>query len=254
MVQPRTDGDIETARARIRGALNPGGFTVHFQPVVDIRIGSTVGAEALARFSGEPRRSPDVWFNEAWEVGLGIELELVAIERALQQISALPEETYVAVNAAPETLRSAALLEMIARFIPKRVVVELTEHARVDDYRPLLEAIARLRALGVRLSVDDAGAGFASFQHVMLLRPDIIKLDRGLTTQVDRNPVRAALAGAIVTFSNSLGSNICAEGVETVEELATLQKLGVKYGQGYLLARPAPLPLPACRRVCGRSR
>jgi len=234
---------VARARERIRGVLTGDALGIVFQPVVDIRTGAVVGAEALARFNAEPRRTPDVWFEEAWSVGLGLELELEAIRRALASLDELPPGTYIAINTAPSTLCSDALLELLQKQPLDRVVVELTEHARVDDYAATTAAVARLRALGVQLSVDDAGAGFSSFQHVLYLRPDIIKLDRSLTTDIDGHPVRAALASAMVTFAASLGARICAEGIEKEGELVALQKLGIGYGQGYFLARPAPLPL-----------
>jgi PAS domain S-box-containing protein len=236
-------GEADVARARIRSALEGDGLVMVYQPVVDIRTGAVVGAEALARFNLEPRRTPDLWFGEAWSLGIGMDLEIEAIRRALAQLDRMPPGTYVAVNAAPATLCSDALLRTLRAFPLERVVVEITEHARVEDYEELNAAIARLRAGGARLAIDDAGAGFSSFQHVLRLRPDIIKLDRSLTTNVDSNPVRSALASALVTFAASLGARICAEGIETAGELVALQKLGVAFGQGYLLARPAPLPL-----------
>jgi PAS domain S-box-containing protein len=244
-VRPKALGDSEAdgLRARIRCALAGDAFTMVYQPVVDIRTGQIVGAEALARFNIEPLRTPDLWFGEAWSVGIGMELEIEAIGRALAQLDRMPPGTYIAVNAAPATLCSEALLGVLADFPLDRVVIEITEHARVEDYEALNTAIARLRAGGARLSIDDAGAGFSSFQHVLRLRPDIIKLDRSLTMNVDSNPVRSALASALVTFAASLGARICAEGIETPGELVALQKLGVAFGQGYLLARPAALPL-----------
>ncbi len=215
-----------------------------YQPVVDIRTGQVVGAEALARFNTQPYRSPDEWFADAWTAGAGLQLEMHAIERALSVLDSFPPDVYIAVNTAPATLCSAALFNLLRALPPGRVVVELTEHARVDDYDALIAAVARLRAIGARLSVDDAGAGFSSFQHVLRLQPNVIKLDRSLTTKIDESPIRAALAAALVTFAESLGAQICAEGIETEAELVALQKLGVSYGQGYFLARPGPLPLP----------
>lgn len=236
------DGDA--AHSRISAALDGSALSVVYQPVVDIRRGEVVGAEALARFNTVPYRTPDIWFEEAWAVGAGLKLELLAIERALGGLASFPEQTYIAINTAPATLCSGALLDLLTSVPAERVVVELTEHTRVDDYDALIAAIARLRSIGARLSIDDAGAGFSSFQHVLRLQPNIIKLDRSLTTKIDQNPIRAALAGALVTFADSLGAQICAEGIETEAELVALQKLGIAYGQGYFLARPGPLPLP----------
>jgi PAS domain S-box-containing protein len=228
----------------IRSAIEGEGLSIVYQPVVDIRTGAIVGAEALARFSAEPRRGPDVWFAEAWDAGLGLELEVAAIKLAIVGLERFPADAYLAVNASPTTLMSPELFEVLQSAPACRIVVEVTEHMRIDDYTAVVAAVAKLRTLGVRLSVDDAGAGFASFQHVLRLRPDVIKLDRSLTADIDQNPVRAALAGALVTFAGSLGARICAEGIERIEELTVLQKLGIAYGQGYFLARPAPLPFP----------
>ena len=229
-------------RARILRVLDEGSIRIVYQPVADIRRGTVVGVEALARFAD---RTPDVWFNEAWSVGLGLELEIEAIRQALRCFDTLPAGVYVAVNAAPQTLLSDELFDLLSTMPGDRIVVELTEHAAVDDYPQMNAAVARLRALGVRLSIDDAGAGFSSFQHVLNLSPDTIKLDRSLTSNIEDNPVRAALAAALVTFAASLGANICAEGIETIAQLVSLQKLGIGYGQGYFLARPGTLPLPA---------
>jgi len=231
-------------RQQLLEFLTADSMTIVFQPVVDLRSGQVLGAEALARFNAEPRRGPDFWFAEAWRLGLGMELELEAIRRALRELETMPSHVYVAVNAAPKTLCSKELLQVLDGVRGERVVVELTEHERVDDYETMNVALAAVRSRGTRLSIDDAGAGFSSFQHVLRLRPDIIKLDRSLTTGVDTNPVRFALASALVTFAASLGARVCAEGIETPAELVALQKLGVRKGQGYFLARPAPLPLP----------
>jgi EAL domain-containing protein (putative c-di-GMP-specific phosphodiesterase class I) len=229
--------------ARVERALWPGSLTMAFQPVVNLRSGSVTGAEALARFQLEPKRTPDVWFAEAWEVGRGVELELMAVRTALDALSAMPEGTYLAVNLAPTTLMAPQLLTLLSSFACDRVIVELTEHARVEDYADIDAAVQRLRAIGVRLAIDDAGAGFSSFQHILQLRPELIKLDRSLTRAVDADPVRYALASALVTFASSLGASVCAEGIETEDELVALQRLGIVYGQGYFLGRPGPLPL-----------
>ena len=123
-------------------------------------------------------------------------------------------------------------------------MLELTEHAGIADYNELAEALAPLRESGVRLSVDDAGAGFASLRHILNLRPDIIKLDIGLIRGIDADPARRALASALVGFAAEIGAVIVAEGIETPDELATLCALRVTYGQGYHLARPGGLPFP----------
>jgi EAL domain-containing protein (putative c-di-GMP-specific phosphodiesterase class I) len=238
-----SNDELDERSSRVDRALRPGCLTMAFQPVVNLRSGVVTGAEALARFQLEPKRTPDVWFAEAWEIGRGVELELVAVRTALAALSAMPEGTYLAVNVAPLTLMAPDLVTLLSSYACDRIIVELTEHARVEDYGDITPAVERLRAIGVRLAIDDAGAGFASFQHILQLRPELIKLDRSLTRAVDTDPVRYALASALVTFASSLGASVCAEGIETEQELVALQRLGIMYGQGYFLGRPGPLPL-----------
>jgi PAS domain S-box-containing protein len=248
LIPPSRRPAREAAEARIREVLEHGVtgnalLAMVMQPVVDLRSGRVIGAEALARFKSEPYRTPDVWFDEARRCGLGTRLELLAIEIALSMLDGIPAHAFVGLNASPETMVSPELRAVLGRVSGERVVLELTEHARVDDYDAVHAAVSYFRARGVRLAVDDAGAGFASFQHILRLQPDIIKLDRSLTNGVDSNPVRHALASSMVTFAASLGAKICAEGIETATEIVALQQLGVACGQGYYLGKPAPLPL-----------
>ena len=233
----------EERRQRVGAVLDGDGLSIVYQPIVDLASGRVVGAEALSRFSGTPPRPPDVWFADADEVGLGLELELAAIRLALQGIEQLPAGAYLSVNLSPATLLSREFLSLFDSQCMERVVLELTEHAGIEDYDRLCASLDKLRARGSRLAVDDAGAGFASLRHIVNLRPDIIKLDRALVRDVDSDPARRALASSLLTFGRDIGAVIVAEGIETAEELDTLLALDVQYGQGYHLGRPAALPL-----------
>jgi EAL domain-containing protein (putative c-di-GMP-specific phosphodiesterase class I) len=122
-----------------------------------------------------------------------------------------------------------------------RIVVEITEHERVEDYALLGSALDHLRMLGARIAIDDAGAGFASLRHTLQLSPDIIKVDISLTRDIDKDRAKRALASALISFADEMGMSIVAEGIETKTELATLLELGVPFGQGFYLAKPAPL-------------
>jgi EAL domain-containing protein (putative c-di-GMP-specific phosphodiesterase class I) len=128
--------------------------------------------------------------------------------------------------------------QLVAACDSRRVVMELTEQVRVDDYPRLAQALKQLRLMGVRLAIDDTGAGFASLAHILKLAPDLIKLDRELTSGIDRDPVRCALGAALVSFASRIGAEIIAEGIETASELEVLRGLGIRYGQGYFLCRP----------------
>src|ERR1700733_4346456 len=173
--------------------------------------------------------------------GRGARLELTAIRLALSAVSSLPKDIYLAVNASPETILSGELHDTLNGMPAERIVLEITEHAHVENYDSLMHALQPLRNQGVRLAVDDAGAGYSSLQHILQLRPDLIKLDMRLVRNIDRDPARRALASALVLFARETGSQIIAEGVETAFELNALQSIGIERAQGYFLGRPMSL-------------
>jgi EAL domain-containing protein (putative c-di-GMP-specific phosphodiesterase class I) len=184
------------------------------------------------------------WFAEADEVGLLHELERVAVRAALAALPALPDHVFLSVNVSPATLATQGFLGLIAASDGARVVGEITEHARIDDYERLREALGAIRALGVRVAIDDAGAGFASLRHILRLEPEFIKLDRTLIDGIESDRSRQALAAGLISFAEKIDATIVAEGIERPAEVEALADLGVRYGQGYFFARPAPLPLP----------
>ncbi|AXV06610.1 EAL domain [Euzebya pacifica] len=226
--------------ARVDRALRGDALSMVFQPIHAVADGSVVGMEALARLAIEPSRAPDIWFREATSVGRGAQLELAAAARALAQIDRL--EGFLAVNVSPEVARLPAFTELLSGVDCSRVVVELTEHTRVADEVELERDLAHLRERGVRLAVDDTGAGYAGLQRLLGLAPDIVKLDMALIRGIDHDPARRALATALVAFTSEIGAELIAEGVETDAELSTLRALGVPWVQGFGLGRPAPLP------------
>ena len=227
-------------QSRIRRAIDGEELTMFFQPIVDLSSGAVVGSEALARFTGEPRRPPNEWFQEAAEVGLGVELELTAIRMALGEVGNAPAGTYLSVNASHRVATHEGLLALLDEAPVDRLVVEITEHEAVEDYDALVSALQLLRARGVRVAIDDAGAGFASLRHTLLLAPDIVKLDISITRDIDLDRGRRAMASALISFADEMDMTIIAEGIETPAERATLFELGVGFGQGYLFAKPAP--------------
>jgi len=240
LVDEREQQETHVAAARrVRALLREGSVEMAFQPIVDLRSGAPVGLEALARFG---QRAPAECFAEADGVGLGVQLELLAASSALAAQPRLGDGLDLAVNVGPEALTSERFLDLIDDARPDRLVIELTEHARIDDYGPVLAAIAALRERGARLAVDDAGAGYAGLAHILTVGPDIIKLDLGLVRDIHRDPVRAALAASLVSFAGRTGAGLVAEGVETRDEADALLELGVRHGQGFLFARPGPLP------------
>jgi EAL domain-containing protein (putative c-di-GMP-specific phosphodiesterase class I) len=241
---------------RVRRVLDGRGLSIAYQPIVDLRCGGALGFEALARFACPPA-GPDVWFADAAGVGLDAELEALAIETALDALPWMPGGAYLSVNASPSMVVSGRLKALLSGVALDRVMLEITEHAPIPGYQVLAAALRPLRADGLRLAVDDAGAGYASLRHILNLRPDVIKLDITITRDIDKDEGRQALASALRTFAGDTGSTVVAEGVETEAELGALRDLDMAAAQGYHLGRPGPLPIrrdPLCSPSRGPER
>lgn len=232
------DQAMQEKRDAIEEMLSCRGYTIALQPIMRLNGKGTAGYEALCRFEAEPYRPPNIWFDDAQEVGLQQDLELQVIETALRILPELDEGCYLAINTSPATLASGRLTPLVAAVEGSRVVVEITEHAAIDDLDLLLMEIDRLRELGARIAIDDAGAGYSGLQQIIRLRPDVIKLDMSLTKDVDKDLARRSLTSAMVQFAHDTSASVVAEGIETEAEMRTLSDIGVEMGQGYHLGRP----------------
>lgn len=231
----------QTLRRKTLDMIATKDFDIVYQPIMDAQTRRPKGFESLCRFRPTPYSPPNIWIDEARVVGLQKELEICLIEQAVKALNHLPDDIYVAVNASPDTVASGELVDVLQPWPAERIVLEITEHSIVADYEPLLKNLEKLRFRGVRLAIDDAGAGYSGLQHIVKLHPDIIKLDISLTKQIDESVVRRSLGAALVSFAREIGADIVAEGIETGAELETLTNLGVPLAQGYFLGRPADL-------------
>lgn len=228
---------------RIERAIEGHERSMVYQPIVELDGHRVIGMEALARFADDGENWPiPRWFTEAADVGLGTELELACNRSALADLARIAPDRYVSINLSHRTAESETLLEVLDAIDASRVVIEITEHEAVEDYDRLTRALQRVRERGARVAIDDAGAGFASLRHILLIDPEIIKLDVSLTSGIDSDARRRALATALITFAEEMDIAVVAEGIETDLEHAALQALGVRLGQGYFIGRPGPLP------------
>jgi EAL domain-containing protein (putative c-di-GMP-specific phosphodiesterase class I) len=211
-----------------------------FQPIVDLQHAAIAGYEVLSRFPGPPSATPDRWFQAAYKMGRGAELEALVIEAVLSTRTQLPSNCFLSLNVAPEALLDARVRQLLQGQTLARLVLELTEHAAVADYTLLAHVVGEARALGAFVAVDDAGAGYASLQHILALRPDFVKLDRALIAGLHLDEAKSALIDMFGGFTSRIDAWLLAEGIEEVAELSRLSQLGVPLGQGYLLGRPVP--------------
>lgn len=245
--QPRpsielSDTSSQTSRDAIAALLtHPDQITMLVQPIVDLTSGRVAGAETLARFTSDPTQPPTAWFDAAHAAGLASDLELLCARAALTHLGALPNDLYLSINLSPSTL---AQMHSIADTFTvtgrdwRRIVVEVTEQQLIDDFAHLGDLFTPARDFGVRLAIDDLGSGQAGLQHVLYLRPEVIKIDQSIVQAVDTDPYCRALIASLVAFTSAIGASLVAEGVETAAQHRTLVSLGVSYGQGFRLGRP----------------
>lgn len=227
--------------ARIIDVIQNRGFTVVYQPIVriDQLESRVVGFEALSRFE---KGSPPEWFAGASVAGLRMELELAAIREAVEGFHHSSPDMFLAVNTSLDTLLSPKLAEALQGIAPNRVVLELHEDTVIDNYERTRVHIDRLTDKGYRLAIDDVARGRIDLWYLVRLRPSLVKFDVSMIRDIDLDSSKQAIVNGLKWLGEVLKARVVAEGIEREEELDRVRRLGVHYGQGYLLGRPGPLP------------
>ena len=232
---------------RLADMLRQPTFRTVYQPIYALSDGRIIALEALTRFDSEPSYPPELWFEQAARAGVGLDLEIATLAAALAASEALPAEIPLSFNASPELVVDQRLARIVDDYVDRHgrpLIVEITEHAMVEDYRQLLAVVSRFREKGVRLAIDDAGAGFASLRHIVRLDPDLIKLDASLTQNLGDDPVRRPLADALLQFAARTNTLVIVEGIESASDLTTWRELGAYAAQGFALESPGSPPFP----------
>jgi diguanylate cyclase (GGDEF)-like protein len=234
-------------KREVSRALAARSFDVHYQPIVTAEDGAVVGVEALLRWTHPSRGAipPSVFIPVAEEAGLMDRLGEFVLRRAVADAGRWAD-AYVSVNLSPLQVRDRAFIDVVASvladsgFAPSRLVLEMTEGVLIDDPGGVRERLLELRALGVRLALDDFGAGYSSLSYLQQLPIDKLKIDRSFVASLDRSANGGVIIQAIATLGRALGMGIVIEGVETEEQRVLLRLAGCNEMQGYLFSRPAP--------------
>jgi EAL domain-containing protein (putative c-di-GMP-specific phosphodiesterase class I) len=243
-----TAAALEWNEAITRVLADPDLVKPAFQPIVDLERGVACGYEMLARFDSPMKAPPPVWLEEAEKLGLRDRLEALLVEVGLGALSWVPENCFLTINVSPRALGSQPVADVLAtRTSLEGVVIEVTEQDMVEDYGDLEYVLRSLRSAGAAIAVDDAGAGYASLQHIVALRPQFVKLDRSLVANLDRDEAKLAVIESLGTFASRIDAWMVAEGIERAEEAAALQRLRVPLAQGYWLGMPARAMEPVGR-------
>ena len=233
---------LSSWRAAIAKVLeDPAQPQLKFEPIVDLQRATIAGYEALSRFGGPLQATPDKWFAAADRLGVGVELEARVVRAALTARETLPHGCFLTVNVSPHLLHRPGLVEALTSAGDLTgLVLELTEHIRVEDHDRLVALLTRVRALGATVALDDAGSGYSGLQQMALVRPQLVKIDRSLVDHADRDEVKLALVELLGNYAGRLNASVIAEGVERPEELEAFVRLGVPLAQGWLFGRAGP--------------
>jgi EAL domain-containing protein (putative c-di-GMP-specific phosphodiesterase class I) len=233
-----SDARLDDAIDDVLAARRP--IDLVFQPIVDLARGIVAGYETLARFPGPPGMTPDVWLSTARRRGVDINIELRILMQAIEARLQAPRSCFLTVNLGPQVLLAPEWIELVDCVSSlDGLVIEVTEHAAIDDYDKVRKALDRARAKGMLVAVDDAGSGYASLSHIMALRPDFVKVDRAFAVECDRDPAKVAVIELMNAFAGRIDASVIVEGIERREELESIASLDVPLGQGFLFGRPS---------------
>jgi len=232
-----------------------GAIEVLLQPIVSVTTGTVVAAEALARFPNYRGASIDTVFSAAHACGWGSQLEAACLRQALTRRHELPQGLLLTVNVSPDALQHPDVRAVLTADL-RGIAVEITEKSATDS-DALVTAINEIRHRGGLIAIDDASTGYAGLLRLSTLRPDLVKLDRGLITGARDHDVQAVVIEALVSLARRIGARTLGEGVETLDDLAMLAELDVDYAQGWAVGRPTPHPpieSPLVADTCRRAR
>ncbi len=240
-----------TCFPHLESILQNQALTPYFQPIVDIQRGELIGHEALIRGPiGSELESPAALFDTAMEANLMPELEMLCRRLTLKRFAELRPAGKLFLNINVSLLRLPGHPHGLTREwleelnIPQdRVVIELSEQQPFDNSGVTLEAVQHYQDSGFWIAIDDLGAGYSGLKLWSELSPSYVKIDKHFVRDIDKDNVKWEFVKAIINIARSTGCRVIAEGIETEEELRTLQMLGVMYGQGFLLGRPSPDPV-----------
>lgn len=234
--------DHEVAAQRVRSAVSEAireaRFYPVFQPVRDLVSGGVIYREGLTRIDPALGVSVPEMLCAARSVGMGPALELAFARAILSCARDWPEPGGLAINLSETTLHSPEFSVFLEREAGPGITVELTEHEPVRDYPALARVVARMRAAGLSLAIDDAGAGYTSLRHILDLKPDVLNLDAHLSSRVDSDPGALALLALLQGYCDETGTLLVIEGVEREDQLKALRGIGVRYVQGYFTGGP----------------
>jgi EAL domain-containing protein (putative c-di-GMP-specific phosphodiesterase class I)/GGDEF domain-containing protein len=241
--------------AELRTIMHEGLLTTHYQPIVDMDFDSIIGYEALTRGPENTAfEVPKALFNVSDASRVSGELDSLCRQRALRGARGFDPEKKLFLNSLPETLGTPGLIEQNLTAVleevalrPHNLVLEITERTAIEDFESFGRELERLRRLGFLVAIDDVGTGYSSLQTISEVPADFLKIDISLIKNIHQSLIKQDLVRSLLQVAARTRTRVIAEGIETAEEYQALRACGVRYGQGYYFARPAPA-FPALSR------
>ena len=242
---------VDRRGAEVRSILATGGLTTFYQPIVDMEQGTIMGYEALTRGPANTAyERADALFAGCGGEPLLDELDRACRCQAVRSARGLDPRKKLFVNSLPESLgrpgfTDGGFLDALSESAlqPRNLVLEITERTSIEDFEAFGKELGTLRRQGFLVAIDDVGTGYSSLQTITEIHPDFIKVDLSLVKNIHRSLLKQELVHSLLQAGSRIGAQVIAEGIETEEERRTLRQCGVRYGQGYFFARPAP-PFP----------
>jgi diguanylate cyclase (GGDEF)-like protein len=239
-------------RSELSGAVDRDEFRLHYQPIVELANGIPLGFEALLRWEHPSRGllAPGAFLDVLEDSDADSPVAEWVLERACADAAAWPDGMFVSVNVSPRQLARPELARRVSDVLartglaPDRLWIEVTEDRPLDANQDIAD-VQRLRDLGVHVALDDFGTGYAGLTYLQRLPADTVKVDLVFVHGIEDDAVSRGIVAAVVGLADALELRVVAEGVETEKQAAALAELGVRYGQGYLWGRPAPMPGPS---------
>ena len=245
----RTANAEERGTEILRGILSERRVVSLFQPIHDLVESKVTGVEALSRGpAGSGLEDAERLFSIAEKAGLVIPLERLCRRRSLEEAARAGWGQLVFINMSPAAAQDSDFLdgrlirEVLDLYLdPRQIVIEVTERTYADNQELFSRVLGELRKEGFRVAVDDLGSGYSNLSALADIRPEFLKFDHLFTKDIHRNRIKQDLLGAILSFAMKMDTQVIAEGIESLDELEALRRLGVPLGQGFYLGHPGPI-------------
>jgi len=213
------------------------------QPIVSLDTMKVAGYEALTRLGIKEFQMPDDYFRIALQANMLTLVDHQCFKACIAAAALVPAEVLWHLNIFPSTLANIPVKDLLAAFpLPLRsgsYCLEISEQQVLSDLSQLSKVVHALKKAGLRIAMDDVGFGRTSLESLILLKPDIIKIDKSWVQNVSSDSVKRETIQMVMKVVHAIGAEAVAEGIETEEDLVAIRELGITYGQGYLLGRPA---------------